>query len=150
MPRTNHLLSGSCVEEMTAAAVMESDVVAFERETPCDILAEKMVKEDFGSIPIVDAYDRLAGIVSEYDLLNAVTKGKSLARTTANQVMTQPAVSIRPDMPVEEVNALLHSRHLIRVPVVDTDGRLIGIVARRDILSCYIAAETAAEAQQAA
>ena len=129
--------------EMCASHIMQKEVISFEGETSCHVLAETMVEENLGSLPIVDREARLIGIVSEYDLLDVMRKGKALSQTTANEVMTQPAISIPEEMSAEEVNALLHSRHLIRVPVVDAENRLIGILARRDILGCYVACESA-------
>jgi CBS domain-containing protein len=54
--------------------------------------------------------------------------------------MTQGAISVAKDTPALEVIQLLQSKHLIRVAVVDAESRLIGIVARRDILLGYIRA----------
>lgn len=143
MRETSYWVGGKTAMEMTASHMMEKEVISFEGGTSCHALAETMVEENLGSIPIVDRAERLIGIVSEYDLLDAMRKGKELSRTTANEVMTQPAIAIPEEMPAEEINALLHSRHLIRVPVVDPENRLIGILARRDILGCYVVCESA-------
>lgn len=131
--------------EMVASHLMEKDVISFSGGTSCHILAETMFEGDFGrhpggfgSIPVVDEERRLVGIVSEFDILNALIKGRNLRETPASEIMTQPVISIPEEMPVEEVIALLQSRHLIRVPVVDLDERLTGIIARRDIVGCYI------------
>ena len=50
------------------------------------------------------------------------------------------AISVKKDTPATEIIDLLQSKHLIRVAVVDAEGRLLGIVARKDILLGYIRA----------
>jgi len=141
----DYWVGGKTMMEMTAAHLMEKEVVAFEEGMNCHRLAETLFEGDygrhpggFGSIPIIDKARKLLGIVSEFDLLNALMKGRDLKTTEASEIMTRPAVSITPEMPVEEIIGLLQSRHLIRVPVVDSEWKLVGIVARRDILGCYI------------
>lgn len=138
MRGTDFMNGGKTMVEMSAAHLMEQEVVSCEAGTDCQILAEVMHKRNFGSIPIVDEDSRLIGLVSESDLLDAIIKGKELSKTPASEVMTELVVSIPPEMSAEEVCALLQSRHLIRVPVVDRKGGLIGIVARRDVLASYI------------
>ncbi len=134
---------GCCAEgknlmEMTASHLTSRDVSVFEGHASCHTLAEAIVHGSYGGIPIVNQEYVLIGIVTEYDLLNAMLKGKEMAETPATEIMTEPSISITGEMPVEEIIALFQSRHLIRVPVVDSGGKLIGIVSRRDILACYV------------
>ncbi len=132
------------VEEMSASQLMKRRVVSYDSETTCHILAEAMVERNFGSAPIVDQENRLLGIVSECDLLNALMRGVNFCETFVSDVMTEVVVSIPEEMSAEEVCALLQARHLIRVPVVNKKGRLVGIVSRRDILGGYIESNLAA------
>lgn len=138
MRGTDFMNGGKTMVEMSAAHLMEREVVSCDAETNCQVMAEILHKRNFGSLPIVDGHNRLIGLVSESDLLNAIIKGKELSRTPASEVMTELVVSIPEEMSAEEVCALLQSRHLIRVPVVDKKGGLVGIVARRDILASYL------------
>jgi len=124
--------------EMTASHLSGRDVSVFEGDVSCHTLAEAIVRGGYGGIPIVNGEYVLIGIVTEYDLLNAMLKGKEMAETPASEIMTEPSVSITEEMSVEEIIALFQSRHLIRVPVVDSRGKVKGIVARRDILACYV------------
>ncbi|MFQ5779965.1 MAG: CBS domain-containing protein [Nitrospiria bacterium] len=138
MRGTDYWVGGKSITEITASHLMERDVLSFEGTASCHDLSETMVKGNFGSIPIVDNENRLIGIVTEFDLLSALLKGKEMKQTSASEVMTQPPVTIPAEMPVKEIIALLQAKHLIRVPVVDSLGRLIGLAARRDILACYL------------
>ncbi|GJL51439.1 MAG: hypothetical protein NPIRA01_26660 [Nitrospirales bacterium] len=122
---------------MTVRAIMEEDVQSASKDVKAEFVASLMM-EGFGSVPIVDAADRLLGIVSEFDLLNAVRKGRKLADVTAGEIMTPNPVSVTKDTDVLTVIDVLHNNHLIRVPVIDSAGRLVGIVARRDVLRGYL------------
>ncbi len=137
MRLTDFCVGGKSISKMTASHMMERDVVCSDKEATCDDLSDKMYKGGFGSIPIVDKKNTLIGLVSEYDILNALRKGMNLRKTFAYEIMTQEVVSIKEDTMLAEVIDLLQSQHLIRVPVVDAQGKLIGLVARRDILGAY-------------
>lgn len=137
MRLTDLCVGGKDITEMTASHVMEREVVCSNAEENCHELSDTLYKEGIGSIPILDDDNTLIGLVSEYDLLNVLRKGEDLRKTLAFEIMTQEVVSIKEDTPIEEVIYILQSQHLIRVPVVDTQGKLIGILARRDILGAY-------------
>lgn len=124
-------------DTMMVAAFMERDVQYGLRSTKADVLASQMI-EGFGGMPIVDDDRRLVGIVTEFDLLDALDRGLLLSELTAQQIMTGFPISARKDMDAQRLIHLLKTNHLIRVPVVDQEDRLIGVVARRDILRSYL------------
>ena len=126
------------LDTMTAAAFREKNVRYGFRSTKADVLASQMI-EGFGGMPIVDDDRRLVGIVTEFDLLDALDRGLLLSELTAQQIMTGVLISVRKDMDAQRLIHLLKTNHLIRVPVVDQEDRLIGVVARRDILRSYLA-----------
>ncbi len=125
--------------QLTVGKVMERAVQSGTKEDGAKVLATYMM-EGYGSVPIVDARSKLIGIVSEFDLLNALRKGKSLDEVVAEDIMTANPVSITQDANVMTLIDVLQNNHLIRVPVVDSTGKLIGIVARRDLLRGYLQA----------
>ena len=129
------------LDTMTAATFMEKNVQYGFRSTKADVLASQMI-EGFGGMPIVDDERRLVGIVTEFDLLDALDRGLLLSELTAQQIMTGVLISVRKDMDAQRLIHLLKTNHLIRVPVVDQEDRLVGIVARRDILRSYLATPT--------
>jgi CBS domain-containing protein len=117
------------------------DVVSYYRgETTGDKLAGAISEGGFGSVPILAEDGKVLGIVSEFDLLKAIMEGKELTKVTAGDIMTKGAISVTQDTPAMEIITLLQSKHLIRVAVVDADGKLVGIVSRRDILLGYVRA----------
>ena len=95
--------------------------------------------EGFGGVPIVDGNQRLVGIVTEFDLLAVLDSGKKLSDISAGQIMTREPISVTPHTDIRTLIYVLQTNHVIRVPVVDNkDGKLLGIVARRDILLGYV------------
>lgn len=125
--------------DLTAADLMVKEVYFYHEGVSTHQLATTMTEERFGSLPIVDEETRLMGIVSEFDLLEALRAGKDLRDVTAEEVMTATPVFVREETTAAEIMGLLQERHLIRLPVIDARGRLVGIVARQDVLSGYLA-----------
>ena len=80
------------------------------------------------------------GIVSEFDLLKAITEGEELSKVTAGEMMTKGNISVTKDTSATEIIRLLQSQHRIRVAVVDAQGKLLGVEAQRDILLGYLRA----------
>ena len=130
-------LRGTKFGQLTVGKLMESQVQSGRKDTKAEMLASFMM-DGFGSVPIVDDSDKLVGIVSEFDLLNAIKKGKNLNDVTAGEVMSPNPVSATQSTDVLTLIDVLQNNHLIRLPVVDSTGKLIGIVARRDILRGYL------------
>jgi CBS domain-containing protein len=123
--------------KLTVGAIMEKQVQSAEKNTKAEMIASYMM-EGFGSVPIVDENNKLVGIVSEFDLLAALRKGKKLQDVAAEEILTANPVSVTQDTDVVTLMDVLQNNHLIRVPVLDNVGKLIGIVARRDLLRGYL------------
>jgi CBS domain-containing protein len=102
-----------------------------------------MSEGGFGSVPILAKDGKLVGIVSEYDLLKAIEEGKEMTKVTAGEVMTKDPITVGKNTPAMEIIHLLQERHFIRTPVVDVDGKLVGVVSRRDIIQGYLRANKA-------
>ena len=122
---------------LTVGAVMETQVQSATKDTKAELLASYMM-EGFGSVPIVDDNNKLIGIVSEFDLLSSLRKGKKLEDVTAGDIMMANPISVTKDTDIMTLLDVLQNNHLIRVPVLDNVGKLIGIVARRDVLRGYL------------
>ena len=123
--------------KLTVGAIMEKQVQSAEKDTTAEMIASYMM-DGFGSVPIVDENNKLVGIVSEFDLLAALRKGKKLQDVAAGEILTANPVSVTQDTDVVTLMDVLQNNHLIRVPVLDKVGNLIGIVARRDLLRGYL------------
>ncbi|WP_035792168.1 CBS domain-containing protein [Kitasatospora mediocidica] len=135
--------------------LMTSAVVHVRPDTPFKEVVQVLSRNDITAVPVVDEQDRPLGVVSEADLLcNEVAQEDSaglllaprLSRgerkkseaTTAEGLMTRPAVCARPEWTVVEAARAMNHRHLKRLPVVDEAGRLVGIVSRSDLLRVFL------------
>lgn len=134
MRRVEFMMGGEDFRKMTASHFMESDVYYYSENALATDLINAITRGGFGSLPIVGKGKVLVGIVSEYDLLNAIMSGKEIKTLTAKEIMTQDPVTVTEATPAQDIMAILQSNHFIRVPVVNEDGILVGVVARRDIL----------------
>ena len=128
--------------EMMVKQVMQKMVQSAHLKTKGDVIASLMI-EGFGAVPVVDAKDKLLGIVSEHDLLAAVDDGRKLGDVAASEIMTFNPYSIHPEALLSTLVHVFVASDLIRVPVVDADDKLVGIIARRDVLRAYLASGVA-------
>jgi CBS domain-containing protein len=133
--------AASFFDRLSVADIMEQEVQFGHERTKGDVLASLMI-EGFGGVPIVDGNQRLVGIVTEFDLLSVLDSGKRLSDISAGQIMTHEMISVTSHTDIRTLIYVLQTNHVIRVPVIDNkDGKLIGIVARRDILLGYVSSE---------
>lgn len=138
MRRTEYLTEQRLFAAMTAELLMEHEVVACRSDDTARHVASQLTKFNFGGVPVVDD-GRLVGMVTEYDLLQALRDGYDLGRTPVAAIMSRDVTTVQADAPAEEIVRLLQDSHLIRVPVLRGE-KLVGIVARRDLLFGYIRA----------
>ena len=134
------------------ADVMTYNVVAVRQEAEFKEIVAVMYRRRVSAFPVLDDRDRVIGVVSEGDLLpreaypawrSAV--GRQQRRRVpakahaliAGELMTSPALTIGPQSTVTEAARVMYSRKIKRLPVVDDDGRLVGIVSRVDLLGVY-------------
>ena len=92
-----------------------------------------MTHRNFGSLPVVEEDGTLAGIVTEYDLLQAMIDGRDLRKVLATEIMSAHPVTVTEDKTLVQVADLFQDRYLARVPVV-RNGKLVGIW--RGAISC--------------
>ena len=99
-------------------------------------ISRQMTQRNFGSLPVVEEDRTLVGLISEYDLLQAMIDGRDLRKVMAVELMSTHPVTATEEMKLEEVANLFQDRYITRVPVVRS-GKLVGILARRDLLFGY-------------
>jgi len=132
MRRVDYMIGLKDFATLKAEQFMQDVVSYYQVEETGDKLAGAITEGGFGSVPILPKDGTVVGIVSEFDLLKAITEGKELSKVTAGEMMTKGTISVTKDTSATEIIRLLQSQHLIRVAVVDAQGKLLGVVARRD------------------
>ena len=136
--------------------VMTRDVLVVTPDTPYREIVDSLVRGQVTATPVVDEERRVIGVVSEADVLHKVefigdehqrrTFERSSRRSArekahaavAADLMSAPPITVRPETPVVAAARRMETARLKSLPVVDADGRLVGIVSRRDLLRMHM------------
>jgi len=95
--------------------------------------ARVMRDDDFGLVPVVDG-DRLVGTVTDRDIaIRVVAEERDPSSTTVREIASADLVTIDPEQELGEALRLMAQHQVRRLPVVEEDGRLVGIVAQADV-----------------
>jgi CBS domain-containing protein len=142
--------------------VMTTRVVAVRQDASFKEMATALRENRVSAFPVLDGDGKVIGVVSEADLLTKQAldggydgmpgmitgllrrreQGKARGMT-AGDLMTGPAVTAVPEDAVEDAAKLMRKRKVKRLPVLDTEGRLAGIISRADVLSAFGRPDTA-------
>ena len=122
--------------------IMTTDVVTVRPDTPHQTVAAMLRQHRVSGFPVTGEDGKVVGVMTETDLVALVAgryhRGHRAAeQATAGDLMSHPAVTVGPDDPVKTAARLMRKRRLQRLPVVDHDGHVAGIVSRSDVLSVY-------------
>jgi CBS domain-containing protein len=128
------------MKDLKASQVMVRPVVAAKRNASARDIALQLLNGLYSGLPVTDDEGTVIGIVTELDLLGAVMSGKELVKTTAEELMTQNAITAEKDTSVTEIVKIMKEKNIIRLPITD-NGKLVGIVSRCDILTSLIEPE---------
>ncbi|MDW8805532.1 CBS domain-containing protein [Streptomyces scabiei] len=144
MPDTPHIVSD----------VMSLPAVAVRRDTPFKDIVRAMTDRQVSAVPVVEGDGRVVGVVSEADLLpkeefrdRDLTRAEQLRRmsdlakagaVTAEEVMSAPAVVVHPDVTLGQAARIMAVNRVKRLPVIDDEGRLLGVVSRGDLLKVFL------------
>ncbi|WP_338676525.1 CBS domain-containing protein [Streptomyces sp. SCSIO 30461] len=144
MPETPHIVSD----------VMTLKVVAVRRDALFKEIVRAMEQWKVSALPVLEAEGRVIGVVSEADLLpkeefhdRAMSLTEQRQRlsdllkagaVTAEELMTAPAVTVRPDATLAQAARIMAVKHVKRLPVVDAEDMLQGIVSRADLLKVFL------------
>jgi CBS domain-containing protein len=108
---------------------------------PCSIDAEKSVayaakmmkEEDVGLAPIVEG-DKLIGMLTDRDIaIRVVAEGRNPDQTKVREVASKQVVTIDPQQDLNEALRIMSKHQVRRLPVVEEDGKLVGVVAQADV-----------------
>ncbi len=143
----------------TVADVMSRDPIVVNPDTPLKDAIKILAEKRISGLPVVDHHKKLVGVISETDLMwqeTGVTPPayimlldsviylenpghyerdlhKALGQTVGDVMSTDPVV-VKPERPLREAAQLMHERKIHRLPVLDAQGQVIGIVTRGDVI----------------
>ena len=142
-------------------SVMSTEVVRATYGTPFKEVARRLREHRISGLPVVDEDDRVIGVISETDLMlrqagtpdpyearkrfrpagltrRSRTRAARTRARTAGRLMTEPPVTVQADDSIVEAARTMAQHRVERLPVLDEENRLVGIVTRRDLLSVFL------------
>ncbi|MGO4457108.1 CBS domain-containing protein [Streptomyces sp. M-16] len=134
------------MKHIKVADLMTDEVVSVAPGTAFRDVAKLLAQYDISGVPVLDDEDRVVGVVSQTDLLARTVPRPQPAEQgitatgppTAGVVMSAPAITVHAEETVADVARLMTRRGIERLPVVDVEDRLVGIVTRRDLLCMFL------------
>ncbi len=146
--------------------IMVTDVITVSTSDSVEQCAKLLQENNISGLPVLDEGGKVAGIVTEGDLIRRASRIKApgyleilggliylgspskfveeLQRAMsleAGQLMSKDVISVKPEESVEEAATLMVEKGISRLPVIDDEDKLVGIVSRRDIMSCLYSKE---------
>ncbi|MDP2623856.1 MAG: CBS domain-containing protein [Actinomycetota bacterium] len=138
---------------MKVRDLMTTDPITTTPDAPLKEAARIMVREKISGLPVMKGA-KVVGIVTEGDFLRQEANrdqpyrlsllealfgegGAEPAVETVGEVMTEPVITITPDATVSEAARVMSHRKVKRLPVLDDDGNLIGVISRADVVNAF-------------
>ena len=151
------------VVEQAVKEIMVREVIAIQEDASVEELSRILVENQISGVPVVDKHGKLVGIATEGDLivkdadlhfpryfklldsiiylesLNKFKKNlKKYLGTKVSDVMSTEVRTVREDTPVSEAANLMIRNNINRLPVMDDDGKMVGIITRADIVKSMV------------
>jgi CBS domain-containing protein len=121
---------------LTAGAIMTPTLVTVRPDAAIEEAIDLMLREQISGLPVLDDDDRLVGVITEFALL-AIAYDRRVQNHTVSQHMTRDLITVDVNDPVSRVADLCIVHRVRRVPVIK-DGRMVGVIARRDVLRALV------------
>ena len=126
-----------------AKTIMKRDVISVHPETPLDKVIDILIQHNITGIPVLNEDSSIAGIVTEKDILGFLLdknildlmNNRLLCETTVHHIMTNQVITFDEETPLTEICEVLVNRNFRRVPITDKNGKLVGIISRKDIIA---------------
>lgn len=125
------------MEGCTAKEIMTRPVVSARKSASARDIALQLLSGLYSGMTVTDDDGRVAGIVTEFDLLDQIRQERDLSQLTAEDIMTRDVITVDVDTSVGDVVTTLLDRKITRLPVTEK-GKVVGVIARCDILRCYL------------
>jgi len=126
--------------DLKVGDIMTKKVIVIPYGKNMQDVAKLMKKNEIGSIVVVDdmTNKRAKGIITERDIVhNVIAKGKDPYKTLVEEVMSKPLRVIKPDTSIEDAAKAMRENKIKRLPVVDEENELVGIISEGDIAKVF-------------
>ena len=128
---------------LCAKTIMKRDVISVHPETPLDKVVDILIQHNITGMPVLNDDSSMAGVVTEKDILNFlldknildIMNNRLLCETTVHHIMTSEVVMFDEETSLTQICEALVHNNFRRVPIIDKDGKLVGIISRKDIIA---------------
>ena len=117
---------------MTAESIMTENLVTIRPEASIRDAIEMLIGKEISGLPVIDNQGRLVGVITEFAML-AMVYDHEVRKQTVGQHMTREVITVNVDDPISRIADLCIVHRVRRLPVM-RDGKLVGLIARRDVL----------------
>lgn len=115
-------------------SVMTANPCCCKKDTPLQQVAQMMIDNDCGMIPVVDGGGKPVGTVTDRDIATRIVAcGKDVASACASDAMTSPITTVTTSSSLHDATCVMESVKIRRLVVVDADGKLAGVAALADL-----------------
>lgn len=126
---------------MSIKSIMTTDVRTVSETTPIYAAIDLLTKYKVSGMPVINSQSQIVGILSEKDVLKLLIDKNLNVHNTVADYMTCDVITFHEHDDAIEICRFFLNTHIRRVPIVN-DGKLVGIVSRRDIVSLIIEAKS--------
>jgi CBS domain-containing protein len=128
----------------TAELIMRRRAITCRADDPMDDAARAMWEHDVGMLPVLDADGRVIAAITDRGIaMAACIQGKPLSAMSVEAAMSKRIFTARPTTPIVEIERIMAEEQVRRIPIVDDDGRALGIISLDDLAQQSMASEGA-------
>jgi CBS domain-containing protein len=122
---------------LTAEDIMTAPVIGASRRTTVRDAAIQMFLGGFSGMPVTERDGTVVGIITEFDVIKALRKGREVETLLAEDIMSRDVIGVDVSAGIDELLGIFETHKVLRVPVTE-GGRLVGIISRPDVLRACI------------
>jgi predicted transcriptional regulator len=134
-------MEGRIMKNLVASDIMTRPVLSARKNASVRDITLQLLSGLYSGMPVTDDEGTIIGIVTEVDILEQIQKGKELGKILAGDIMTRdPIITVSVTTSLDDVIKTMIDEKIVRLPVTD-DGKLVGVIARCDLLKAVIEPE---------
>lgn len=127
------------MSETTAKEIMTRDLIHATADMTIEDALKVLINYRITGLPVVDKKGKMTGVISEYDILDQISKSKKNSSKIFQQIIrySTKVNAISEDTPLSKIVSEFISTKNRRLPVINKSGKLVGIITRRDLMKVY-------------
>jgi CBS domain-containing protein len=127
------------------ADVMTKDTMTLRPQQSFAEVVGLMANQSFRHVLVIDSDERLQGVISDRDVLRALSRTPDWSKKSVSEIMTRDSITSTPDSPISVAVRLMLEKRINCLPVIGADGRVCGILTSTDLLMAYEKIQTRLE-----